>query len=183
MWPFKSEIKNAGKPVHVIVAFGDSLTAGYGAGSKESAYPAVLAKLTGKTVINEGVSGETAADAPKRIQAVLAHQPQMVLIEFGANDFMRSMSREQAVSAVASIVDAVQAAGAVAVIVDTGGPGMGAYSRAYKQLANEKKALFVSGILTPVFHKRGYMSDMVHPNAKGYEIVASHVAKQISAYL
>lgn len=185
VWYFmgnKEKVKNAPKPVLVIVAFGDSLTAGYGT-SAEKSYPAVLAKLTGKTVINAGVSGETAVEAPRRLEQVLAYHPQMVLIEFGANDFMRSMSREAAVSAVATIVERVQSAGAIAVVVDTGGPGMGAYTRDYKKLAKEKQAVFVPGIMRNVFRKREYMSDMVHPNAAGYEIVANQVYQVISPYL
>lgn len=186
MWMWlggKPLIKNAGQPVHVIVAFGDSLTAGYGAGGTQYAYPAVLAELTGKTVLNKGLSGETAVHAPQRLPEVLAARPDMVLIEFGANDFMRSMSREEAVLAVEKIVDAVQSAGAVAVIVDTGAPGMAGYSEAYQKMAKEKQALFVPGILRGVFNKSAYKSDMVHPNAAGYRIVAQKVHRVIKPYL
>lgn len=180
--PHKIPVKHEGQKVNVIVAFGDSLTAGKGAGG-EFTYPAVLAKLSGKTVLNMGLSGETAAHAPQRLPEVLAARPQMVLIEFGANDYMRSLSRQTAVNAVAQIVDAVQAAGAIAVIVDTGGPGMGEYTKAYKKLAKEKQAVFVPGIMRGIFHKQKYKSDMIHPNAAGYEIVAQRVHKVIEPYL
>ena len=182
-WGKRTVVKNDGQPVDVIAAFGDSLTAGYGAGGLQNAYPAVLAELSGKTVLNLGLSGETAVHAPARLQEVLAARPQMVLIEFGANDFMRSMSREEAVSAVGQIVDAVQAAGAMAVIVDTGAPGMAGYSESYKKLAKEKQALFVPGILRGIFHKQEYKSDMVHPNAAGYKVVAQKVYNVIKPYL
>ena len=182
-WGERTVIKNVGQPVDVIAAFGDSLTAGYGAGGEETAYPAVLAELSGKTVINLGLSGETAAHAPQRLAEVLTARPQMVLIEFGANDHMRSMSREEAVAAVAQIVDAVQAAGAIAVIVDTGGPGMAGYSEAYKKLAKEKQALWVPGILRGIFHKQEYKSDMIHPNAAGYKIIAQKIYNVIKPYL
>lgn len=176
-------IKNAGQTVNVIVAFGDSLTEGKGSGGKQYAYPAVLAELSGKTVLNMGLSGETAVHAPQRLPEVLAARPDMVLIEFGANDHMRSMSRENAVSAVAQLVDAVQAAGAIAVIVDTGGPGMGPYTDAYKKMAKKKQAVFVPGIVRGIFHKREYKSDMIHPNAAGYKIVAQKVYNAIKPYL
>ena len=179
----KNPIKNAGQPVEVIVAFGDSLTAGYGAGGQDNSYPAVLAELTGKTVLNKGLSGETAVHAPQRLPEVLAARPQMVLIEFGANDHMRSMSREAAVAAVAQIVDAVQEAGAIAVIVDTGGPGMEEYTDAYQKLAQEKQAVFVPGIVRGIFNKRAYKSDMIHPNAAGYKIVAQRIYEHIKPYL
>ncbi|WP_428055654.1 GDSL-type esterase/lipase family protein [Candidatus Avelusimicrobium alvi] len=177
-----AEIKNLHNPGTAVVAFGDSLTAGYGA-PKGSAYPAVLAAKLGREVVNLGMSGETAAHAPSRLPEVLAQNPHMVLIEFGANDFMQNRRMEDALAAVAEIVDAVQQAGAVAVIVDTGAPGMGHYSRAYKKLAEEKGAIFVPGILEGIFNKRQYKSDMVHPNAAGYEIVAERVYERIKPYL
>lgn len=186
IWYFmtdKPTIKNADRPVRTLVAFGDSLTAGYGGGGVQNAYPAVLAELTGLYVINEGLSGETASHAPERLNQILSYQADMVLIEFGANDFMQGRSLEAAVAAVAQIVDAVQAQGAVAVIVDTAGPGMGLYTKAYKKLAKEKQALFVSGILKDIFNKKQYKSDMVHPNAAGYKLVAEHVYKEIKPYL
>lgn len=177
-----AEIKNLHNPGTAVVAFGDSLTAGYGA-PKGSAYPAVLAAKLGREVVNLGMSGETAAHAPSRLPEVLAQNPHMVLIEFGANDFMQNRRMEDALAAVAEIVDAVQQAGAVAVIVDTGAPGMGHYSRAYQKLAEEKGAVFVPGILEGIFNKRQYKSDMVHPNAAGYEIVAERVYERIKPYL
>lgn len=176
------EIKNLHNPQTAVVAFGDSLTAGYGA-RKGASYPDVLAQKLGRPVVNLGLSGDTAVNAPNRLPDVLAHNPHMVLIEFGANDFMRSLSREDAVRAVAQIVDAVQNAGAVAVIVDTGGPGMGEYTKAYEKLAKEKQAVFVPGILKGIFHDRRYKSDMVHPNEAGYEKVAEKVYKEIKPYL
>lgn len=169
-------------PHTVIAAFGDSLTAGYGA-PKGASYPDVLARKLGRPVLNFGLSGDTAVNAPSRVADVLAVSPHMVLIEFGANDFMRSLSREAAVAAVAQIVDEVQAAGAVAVIVDTGGPGMGEYTKAYQKLAKEKQAVFVPGIMKGVFHDRRLKSDMIHPNAAGYEKVAEKVYKAIKPYL
>ncbi len=183
-WPSgKSPIKHAGQPVEVIVAFGDSLTAGKGAGGERYTYPALLAKLTGKTVLNMGLSGDTAANAPTRLPEVLAAHPQMVLIEFGGNDRIRGLGAEGASQSIAQIVDAVQAAGAIAVIVDTGGPQMGAYTAAYKKIAREKGAVFVPGIVRGIFHQKKYKSDMIHPNAAGYEIVAQRVYDSIKPYL
>ncbi len=181
-WP-KPTIKNAGRTVETIVAFGDSLTYGKGAGGPQHTYPALLEQLTQKKVLNMGLSGDTALNAPQRLHEVLAAQPDMVLIEFGGNDYMQSLRVEEAVESVARIVEAVQQAGAIAVIVDTAAPGMGAYTSAYQKLAKEKHAVFVPGILRSIFHKRQYKADMVHPNADGYKIVAQRVYKGIKPYL
>ena len=177
--PVVKNVNNAGS---TVVAFGDSLTAGYGA-PKGEAYPDFLAKKIGREVVNLGLSGETATHAPSRLAQVLEQNPYMVLIEFGANDYMQGRSMETAVAAVGQIVDAVQQAGAIAVIVDTGGPGMGRYTKAYKEMARQKEAVFVPEILKGIFNKRQYKSDMVHPNAAGYEIVAERVYQKIKPYL
>lgn len=172
--------KNANLPV---VAFGDSLTAGYGAG-KENSYPTLLAQKISRPVVNLGLSGDTAANAPARLPAVLQERPYMVLIEFGGNDFMRSVSFADTMAAMEKIVDSVQNAGAVAVIVDTGGfPGMSRYSKAYKELAKRKGALFVPGILDGVFGNPKLKADQIHPNAEGYKVVADKVHKAIKKYL
>ncbi len=178
----KTDVKNFPNPNRAVVAFGDSLTAGYGAPAGSS-YPDVLAQKISRPVVNLGVSGETAAQAPARINQVLREQPYMVLIEFGANDHMRQQSRQAAINAVAQIVDEVQVAGAIAVIVDTGGPGMGEYTKAYKKIAQEKGALFVPGIIKGIFYKPSLKSDQVHPNAQGYAKVADKVYKVIKDYL
>ena len=178
----KTTIKNFPNQNRAVVAFGDSLTAGYGAPAGTS-YPDVLAKKISRPVINLGVSGETAAAAPARIEQVLREQPYMVLIEFGANDHMQQRSRQAALDAVAQIVDEVQNFGAIAVIVDTGGPGMGEYTKAYKKIAQEKGALYVPGILKGIFYKPSLKSDQVHPNAQGYALVADKVHKVIKDYL
>lgn len=178
----RTEIKNFPNSNNVIVAFGDSLTAGYGA-AEGSSYPDVLAKKINRPVINLGLSSDTAVNAPTRLPSVLSQRPYMVLIELGANDFMHQRSRQQAIEAVSRIVDEVQSAGAIAVIVDTGAPGMGEYTKAYKKLAKEKGALFVPGILDGIFFHREYKSDQVHPNEKGYAKVADKVHKVIAPYL
>lgn len=179
----KTEIKNLHNSGQSIVAFGDSLTAGYGAG-KENSYPAVLGRMVNRPVVNLGLSGDTAAHAPARLAQVLQNNPYMVLIEFGGNDFMRSVPFEQTEQAIRQIVDEVQSAGAIAVLVDTGGyPGMSRYTKLYKQIAKEKQALFVPGILDGIFGKNKYKSDPIHPNAAGYEKVAQKVHKAIKPYL
>ena len=60
---------------------------------------------------------------------------------------------------------------------------MGRYTKAYKEMARQKEAVFVPEILKGIFNKRQYKSDMVHPNAAGYEIVAERVYQKIKPYL
>lgn len=179
----KPEIKNVGNTGANVVVFGDSLSYGYGAPRGQS-YPDLIARKISRLVINLGRNGETAVRAARRVEEVLEQNPYMVLIEFGGNDFMRGVDFQQTVQAVSDMVDQVQTAGAVAVVVDTGGYyGMKKYSKAYQKLAKEKGAVFVKGILDGVFGKTALMSDQIHPNAKGYEIVADKVYQGIKDYL
>ena len=169
----KTEIKNLHNPGLTVVAFGDSLTAGYGAG-RDNSYPSVLAKKISRPVVNLGLSGDTGAAAPVRLDKVMEQNPYMVLIEFGGNDFMRGVGLDETEKSIRQIVAAVQQAGAVAVIVDTGG---------YSQMARETGAVFVPGILDGIFHQNKYKADQIHPNTAGYEIVAERVHKGIKPYL
>ncbi len=181
--PAKPAVKNIGNSRWNIVVFGDSLSYGKGAGRTQS-YPALLETALQRPVINLGRNGETAVHAAGRIQEVLDENPYMVLLEFGGNDLMQRVPFEQTVAAMAQMTDAVQAAGAVAVLVDTGGSSlMGRYSKAYKKIAQEKGAVFVPGILDGIFGKRELMSDQIHPNAAGYKLVAEKVEKTIKPYL
>ena len=179
----KPEIKNVDNTGANVVVFGDSLSYGYGAPRGQS-YPDLIGHKISRSVINLGRNGETAVGAARRVEEVLEQNPYMVLIEFGGNDFMRGVDFQQTVQAVSDMVDQVQSAGAVAVVVDTGGYyGMKKYSKAYQKLAKEKGAVFVKGILDGVFGKTALMSDQIHPNAKGYEIVADKVYQDIKDYL
>ncbi len=178
-----AKIKNTGNGGRNVVAFGDSLTYGYGA-PREGAYPAVLAVTISRPGLQLGRNGETSVGGAARIEEALAENPYMVLIEFGGNDVLRSVPFDRTVSAVENMVDAVQNAGAVAVIVATGGyAAMEPYTRAYRQIAREKGAVFVPSILKGVAGRRELMSDQIHPNAAGYEIVAEKVYKEIKDYL
>lgn len=165
-----------------IIAFGDSLTYGYGAEPEES-YPSVLGEMAGREIINLGVSGDTAADGLARIDDLKDYNPYMVLIEFGANDYMRKRPFEQTKQALSDIVDYVQGRGAIAVLVDTGGPGMGKYTDYMKDLSKQKRTLFVPAIMAGIFSDPSLKSDIIHPNVKGYKIVAERIYKRIKKHL
>ncbi len=165
-----------------IIAFGDSLTYGYGAAAEES-YPSVLGEIIGREIINLGVNGNTAADGLARIDDLQDYNPYMVLIEFGANDYMRKRPFDQTKQALSNIVDYVQNTGAIAVLVDTGGPGMGKYTDYMKELSKQKQTLFVPAIMAGIFTDPSLKSDIIHPNAKGYKIVAERVYKRIKKHL
>lgn len=95
-----------------VLALGDSLTSGVGA-TANTAYPAVLQELTGWRVVNGGISGDTTAQALARLPALLQeHQPRLVIVSIGGNDFLRQMSAAAARDNIRAICRTAADAGA-----------------------------------------------------------------------
>ena len=179
----KQQPKNYPNSNKAIIAFGDSLTFGYGVSPDES-YPAHLSQMLGREIINLGVSGNTSAQGIARINEIKKYEPYMVLIEFSANDLFRKIPKEQTEKNLREIVRQVQDMGAIAVLVDTGGAfPMEVYTKIQKQIAKDYNTLFVPGIMDGIYNKKSLKSDQIHPNNKGYEIVAERIKKVIKEYL
>ena len=179
----KQEPKNYPNSNTDIIAFGDSLTYGYGA-AQDKSYPAYLSQMLGREVINLGISGDTSAMGLDRINEIKKYSPYMVLIEFSANDLFRKIPKEQTENNLREIVRQVQNMGAIAVLVDTGGAfPMDAYTKIQKQIAKDYNTLLVPAIMDGIYNKKSLKSDQIHPNAAGYKIVAERVTKVIQDYL
>jgi Lysophospholipase L1 and related esterases len=179
----KQEIVNYPAKEGPIVAFGDSLTYGNGVEAKD-AYPALLEDMWHREVINLGISGDTSLQGAARKDEIAKYHPSFVLIEFSANDFFKKIPREQTKAALEDIVDYVQNIGAVAVLIDTGGNSlMESYKKMIKQIAKEKRAIYIDGIMDDIFNNRNLKSDSVHPNEEGYKIIAQKIDKALKNYL
>ena len=180
----KKEIKNLDSKGSRIICFGDSITFGYGVNPGED-YPAALSKLSDIPVINAGIDGDTTSEAIKRIQAdVLERDPLLVIIEFAGNDFLRKVPQQETVSNISRMVDMVQAKGAMVAIVDiSAGMFLAEYRLAFRKLADEKDTIFIPGILNGIITNPSLKSDFLHPNAKGYKIIAQKIYRDILPYL
>lgn len=166
-----------------IVAFGDSLTDGYGT-TRETAFPAVLQELAGRPVINLGGGGDTARMGADRKEEIAKYDPFMVLIQFSGNDFLRKRPLSETRAATEEIVDYVQSLGAIAVIVDTGGFNeIKPYTKMLQEIAARKKAVFVPGMLDGIADKPDLMSDQIHPNAEGYRLVGEKIFQALKDFL
>ncbi len=180
----RPKIKNSESTGKNIICFGDSITFGYGVNPGED-YPTHLAKLVSRPVINAGVDGDTAAEGLKRLEAdVLDKDPYLVLIEFSGNDFIKNVLISETINNIKEIIRRVQAAGAMAAIVDV---SAGFFLRDYRlrlaQLARENGVIFIPATLSDIITNPGMKSDFMHPNASGYKIVAQRVYRAIAAYL
>ncbi|HEY7856094.1 MAG TPA: arylesterase [Terriglobales bacterium] len=124
----------------LIIAFGDSLTAGAGV-PQSASYPADLARLMAQAhspyrVINRGVSGDTTTDALQRLPAVISLHPRWVLLEFGGNDGLRGLPLSTTRAHLQSMIAALQKAGIHILLVGmTLPPNYGApYVRAFQDI-------------------------------------------------
>lgn len=180
----KRQIRNIDSRGTNIICFGDSLTFGYGAETKES-YPVVLSKMIQNPVINAGIDGDTSSEALKRLDSdVLERDPLLVIIEFGGNDFLRKIPREDTVNNIKEMIEMIQAKGAMVAIVDiSAGIFLGEYRQAFYNLAIEKGAIFIPRVLSGILTNPSLKSDFLHPNAEGYKIVAQCVYRGVFSYL
>jgi len=177
-------IKNSKPRGETIICFGDSLTAGTGATAGRD-YPAQLAALIGRPVVNAGVPGNTTADALARLNNdVLNRSPRIVIITLGGNDLKNGLDRETAFRNLRVIVETIQQQGALVVV---GGlkffPLDRGYAAAYDQLAAETGALLVPDILGGIMGETRLMSDQIHPNDEGYARMAEKFHKALQPYL
>lgn len=165
-------------PGATVLAFGDSLTFGTGAG-EASAYPTVLGPLIGRKVVRAGVPGETSAEGLRRLPALLdEHEPALLLLCHGGNDFLRKMGDAQAAANVKAMAKLAQERGIAVVIVATPKPGFGiAPPPFYGEIGQELKIPVESTVLAEVLSDRSLKSDLVHPNSEGYRRIAEAVAK------
>jgi len=168
------------EPGAVIMAFGDSLTSGFGAEEGES-YPAVLAGLTGCKVINEGVPGEVSEEGARRLPAVLRkHKPALVILCHGGNDLLKGTDEAALGEHLQAMVDAARAEGADVILLGVPVPGL--FLRApdlYQKLARQNGVPYDGKALPEILAKGALKSDLIHPNADGYKRLAQRVEELI----
>lgn len=180
----KREIKNIDSQGKNIICFGDSLTFGYGA-SEGQDYPSALAKMLDIPVLNAGIDGDTTIEALKRIRSdVLEREPLLVIIEFGGNDFLRKIPQEVTINNIKEMIERIQAYGAMVALADIStGIFLGDYRKIFSKLAREKGAIFIPSILSGIIANPSMKSDFLHPNAKGYRMIAERIQTAITPYL
>jgi len=170
----------------VIVAFGDSLTAGLGV-TPEDSYPARLqARLRAEgydyRVVNAGASGDTTAGGLRRVDWALKNGPHIVIVALGANDALRAQDLAGVRANLDAMVARFQKAGARVLVAGMEvPPNYGAryaadLRRLYADVARQRKAAFMPFLLDGVAgNPRLNQPDGIHPTAEGYRIVVEHL--------
>lgn len=174
-------------PGTAVLAFGDSVTHGTGAGRGQS-YPVRLAQHSGWEIMNAGVPGDTAAAAKSRIEALLQKAaPRVVIVELGGNDFLRQRPENEVKGDLRIILRQVKAYGAIPVLI--GVPELSIIratlgnlsdSDIYAELANEEGVLLVKDVLSTVLSDASLRADRIHPNAEGYRALADGIADALA---
>lgn len=161
-----------------VLAFGDSLTFGTGASPAES-YPAKLQTTIGRKVINAGVPGEISADGLTRLPGALEeHQPRLLILCHGGNDFLRKQSESAAAANVRAMIKLAKDKGIGVLLVATPKPGFPISTPDfYAVLAKEFAIPFEADVLKSILRDNDLKSDLVHPNAKGYSRIADSLEK------
>jgi lysophospholipase L1-like esterase len=163
-------------PDAVLLAFGDSLTFGTGANEGES-YPAQLEKLTGRRVVREGVPGEVSAAGLARLPAALdEHQPKLLLLCHGGNDFLQRQPKQAVAQNLRAMVRLAQSRGIQVLLIGTPEPGLTVTPpEFYAEIAKEFRLPYEGDVLTKILRDASLKSDQVHPNAQGYRLMAERV--------
>jgi acyl-CoA thioesterase-1 len=177
----------------VIVAFGDSLTAGFGADAGKS-YPDFLQQELDRRVlryrvVNAGISGETTTDALARLSTVSALKPVVVIVEFGGNDGLRGLPVSTTRSNLDQIVMGLKDSGAAVLLAgmtlppNYGPDYIAAFQRVYSDLAAKDKVALIPFLLQGVAGTSRMQRDGLHPTADGNRLVAATVMRYLQPLL
>lgn len=178
----------------LILAFGDSLYAGYGVTQNES-FPHELEKILRKNgnavdVRNAGVSGETTQGGLQRLEFTLdglPRNPDLVLLGLGGNDMLRGLSPEQSEENLRAILDVLKARNVPVFLTGMlAAPNMGAdyakhFNAIYPAVAKDYDVPLYPFFLDGVMGDPEYMqADSIHPNPVGIDVIAEKIAPLVS---
>ena len=167
----------------VLVCFGDSITAGYGAAPGKS-YPDFLQGKLGRygynyKVVNQGTSGATTKDAVASLPEVLRLHPDVVIVEFGGNDGLRGLPLTDTEKNLDRVITGLQEAHIKVLLAGiTLPPNYGpdyirSFQGIFRDLAAKYHTALVPMLYKDLIHVPGTIQgDGIHPTAKGAEIIA-----------
>lgn len=176
-----------------VVVLGDSLAAGLHLPAEE-AFPARLEEAlaaagTPVRVVNAGISGDTTAGGLRRLDWILRQDPDVLVVELGANDGLRGVPLAEVESNLRAILERARAAGAQVLLLGIDlPPSYGAYGEAfselYARLAEELEVAFVPRFLAGVLDRHDLLlADGLHPSAAGQRHLARKLAEPLTRLL
>lgn len=190
-----AQVAIAAPAQRTVLVFGDSLSAGYGMAARQG-WVALLgerlaARKPGWKVVNASVSGETTAGGVSRIGKVLARtDPDVVVIELGANDGLRGLPLLQTRSNLAKLVKAAEASGARVLLVGMRmPPNLGraytdGFEAGFRKVAKDHDVALLPFLLEPIAaDPDAFQADDLHPTAAAQPRLLEHVWKALEPLL
>jgi acyl-CoA thioesterase I len=178
----------------VILAFGDSLTAGYGVPAG-TGYPTRLQRKLDESgykyrVVGMGISGDTTSGGLARMRPALAQTPEIVILELGANDGLRGLSVINTQTNLEKMITDFQKAGAKVVLAgmtlprNYGEAYVKSFEDVFRNLAKKYNLPLIPFFLEGVAGNPRYtLDDLIHPNSDGYVLVTDIVMKTLQPLL
>ncbi len=178
----------------VILALGDSLTAGYGLAPGQSLtdklQDALKAKGLDVAIINAGVSGDIATQGAARLDWALSDDVKGVILELGANDALRGLDPAQADQALREIMDKLKAKHLPVLILGMKAPPnlgpdyVAKFDAIYPKLSADYGALLYPFYLDGVAAQPDLnQPDGIHPNEKGLGVIVPKLLPDVEALL
>ncbi len=180
-------------PQQRILAFGDSLFAGYGVGM-ENSYPAKLqnalrARGVNAIIVNAGVSGDTTAAGRQRLGFTLDSQtvkPDLVILELGGNDLLRSLPPEETRANLDAMVADIKERGIDVLLMgmrspaNLGGVFTTKFDSIYPDLARKYDVELVPFFLESIYtNPKLFQNDRIHPTEQGIEVLVGETVEEV----
>ena len=166
-----------------ILAFGDSLTFGYGA-DKDQSYPAQLSKLIHMKVINEGINGELSREGLLRLKPLLNnYQPQLLLLCHGANDILQKLDHDKMAANLRAMTKLAQDKNIQVIMIAV--PDINTSLtplKQYQQVAEQMNIIVENNLLSNLLNQPSLHIDNIHPNHLGYQKMAEAIANLLTAH-
>ena len=178
LWSLRSGTPVAAKPTagELVIAFGDSLVEGVGASAGHDVVSLLSARV-GVPIVNAGRSGDTTGSALARLDsAVLSRSPRVVIVVLGGNDVLRRIRHEETFANLDAIAGRIRSRGAAVILVGLSvGVFTDAYGRGYEDLARRTSSGLVPDVLAGILGHPDLMADQIHPNDRGYRMMADRI--------
>ncbi len=171
-------------PQDSILAFGDSLTYGFGANPGES-YPSLLSEMSGLKVINAGVNGDTSEEGLRRLAPFLQEPTvKLMILFFGGNDIMQRQAMSQLKANLKTMITMAKSKEIDVLLVAV--PNIGIFGLSpldlYEEVAEEENIPLLSGLLSDILSNPALKSDQIHPNRQGYRVMAEKIFESLKTH-